>query len=254
MKRHLKLTAAALLASATFAGGAHAQVVGAASTTNVDIDESTVNGGPHSDGEVGINVPALTSTQYVDFLGLQNIIGTDGNDVTTFTATTTDVDDHSSYGRFDFAKVGSYDLYYGEWTQTGDATDGDHTAYYGGTGATSAGNVPSSGTANYSVNGLSDYASNGTPLTGTFTANFNTSELTGSIQNSAIKVDIGIADIVGSEILGFGTANATNPSTSASLAANGDVSGQFFGSAAQALAGIVSFSNNRYDTAFGGER
>src|SRR3546814_19643492 len=76
-------------------------------------------------------------------------------------------------------------------------------------------------------------------LSGTFTANFGAGELTGSIQNSALKIDIGTADIFGSAIAGFGTATATNPSTTATLASNGDVSGQFFGSAAQALAGIV---------------
>lgn len=254
LNTHLKLAAAALLASVAFVGSAHAQVVGESSNTaKVKIDESTVNGGPHSSGEVGINVPALTSTQYIDFLGLQNVLGTDGNGVTTFTATTTDVDDHSTYGRFDFAKVGSYDLYFGEWSQTGSATAGDHTVYYGGTGATSSGNMPSSGSANYTVKGISNYASSGTPLSGTFTANFGAGELTGSIQNSALKIDIGTADIFGSAIAGFGTATATNPSTTATLASNGDVSGQFFGSAAQALAGIVSFSSNQYDTAFGGE-
>src|SRR3546814_18553293 len=88
---------------------------------------------------------------------------------------------------------------------------------------------------------------------GTFTANFGAGELTGLIQNAAHKIDLGTADIFGSAIAGLGTATATNPSTTATLASNGDVSGQFFGSAAQALAGIVSFSSNQYDTAFGGE-
>src|SRR3546814_7523062 len=70
-----------------------------------------------------------------------------------------DVDDHSTYGRFDFAKVGSYDLYFGEWSQTGSATAGDHTVYYGGTGATSSGNMPSSGSANRSEEHTSELQS-----------------------------------------------------------------------------------------------
>src|SRR3546814_19515950 len=124
LNTHLKLAAAALLASVAFVGSAHAQVVGESSNTaKVKLDESTVNGGPHSSGEVGINVPALTSTQYIDFLGLQTVLGTDGHGVTTFTATTTDVDAHSTYGSFHFAKAGSYDLYFGEWTETGSATE-----------------------------------------------------------------------------------------------------------------------------------
>src|SRR3546814_6258418 len=58
LNTHLKLAAAALLASVAFVGSAHAQVVGESSNTaKVKIDESTVNGGPHSSGEVGINVP-----------------------------------------------------------------------------------------------------------------------------------------------------------------------------------------------------
>src|SRR3546814_18938661 len=56
LNTHLKLAAAALLASVAFVGSAHAQVVGESSNTaTVKIDESTVNGGPHSSGEVGIN-------------------------------------------------------------------------------------------------------------------------------------------------------------------------------------------------------
>src|SRR3546814_14606152 len=109
------------------------------------------------------------------------------------------------------------------------------------------------GSAKYTRKGISSWSSRGTPLGGMFMANFGAGELTGSIQNSALKIDIGTAGIFGSAIAGFGTATATNPSTTATLASNGDVSGQFFGSAAQALAGIVSFSSNQYDTAFGGE-
>src|SRR3546814_9628518 len=105
--------------------------------------------------------------------------------------------------------------------------------------------MPSSGSANYTVKGISNYASSGTPLSGTFTANFGAGELTGSIQNSALKIDIGTANIFGSAIAGFGTATATNPSTTSTLARNGDVSGPFFGSDAPALAGIVSFRSNQ---------
>jgi len=251
LNTHLKLAAAALLASAALVGSAHAQTIEweSSNTAKVKIGESTVDGGPHSPEEVGINVPNLDTDDYVDFLGLKNVIGTDGNGVTTFTATTTDVDDHSTYGRFDFAQVGSEDVWYGEWSQTGSASAGDHTVYYGGTGATSAGNMPSSGTVNYSVKGISDYATNSI-LSGTFTADFDYSELTGYIQASnGYKVDIGTADIIGSTIDGNGAVASNSGGT---LASGGDVRGQFFGSSAQALAGIVTFSNNQYDTAFGG--
>ena len=61
--------------------------------------------------------------------------------------------------------------------------------------------------------------------------------------------------IVGSQVVGLGTATASNAATSATLASGGDVSGQFFGSAAQALAGVATFAGSRqYDTAFGGSQ
>jgi hypothetical protein len=229
--------------SGAMAGAAHAQVVGESSdTTKVKIGVSTVSAGSiHVPGRVGVNVPSMLPTQYIDFQGLQGILGTDANGVTSFVNTTQATTDHSKYGRFDYAKVGSHDVYYGEWSQTG------------GTGATADASVPTSGTATYAVKGISNYAGSGAQLTGNFTANFGAGTLTGSIQNAALKVDIGTADIVGSQVIGLGTATASNAATSATLASGGDVSGQFFGSAAQALAGVATFAGSRqYDTAFGG--
>ena len=251
MKAFLKPLTVALLVSAAFAGSAQAQIVGESSDwSKVDIGVSTVSAGTvHVPGRVGIGVPNTGLTTRIDFQGLQGVLGTDGNGVTTFTATTTDVEDHSNYGRFDYAKVGGHDVYFGEWSQTGSASAGDHTVYYGGTGATAAANVPTSGTATYSVKGISDYATNSI-LTGTFTADFDYLELTGFVQASnGYKVDIGTANINGALIAGNGAVASNSGGT---LASGGDVSGRFFGSAAQALAGIVTFSNNRYDTAFGG--
>src|SRR3546814_16837038 len=70
LNTHLKLAAAALLASVAFVGSAHAQVVGESSNTaKVKIADSTVNGGPHSSGEVGLHVPARTSTKKIHILG-----------------------------------------------------------------------------------------------------------------------------------------------------------------------------------------
>ncbi|HEX7783917.1 MAG TPA: Slam-dependent surface lipoprotein [Sphingobium sp.] len=251
---NLKAAVVVLALSTALAGTAQAQVVGDSSNwSNVDIGASTVNGGPHVAGRVGIGVPNTGLSTRIDFQGLQGILGTDGNGVTTFINTTAAETDHSQYGRFDFAKVGSYDVYFGEWSQTGNVTGSTHSVYYGGTGATADANVPLSGTANYTVKGINNYAGTSTPLTGTFAADFGAGTVTGSIQNAALRVDIGTADIIGSTIDGVGTATASNPTTSATLASGGNVSGQFFGSAAQALAGIATFGSSRqYDTAFGG--
>ena len=252
---HLKALGLSLAISSAMAGAAHAQVVGESSDTKVKIAASTVVGGPHSAGKVGINVPSMLTDQYIDFQGLQTTLGTDANGVTSFVNTTQATTDHSKYGRFDYAKVGSYDVYYGEWSQTGSAAAGDHTVYYGGTGATTDASVPTSGTATYAIKGISNYAGSGAQLTGNFTANFGAGTVTGSIQNASLKVDIGTADIIGSQIAGLGTATASNTSTNATLASGGDVSGQFFGSAAQALAGIATFAgSNQYNTAFGGSQ
>ena len=157
---HLKVLGLALGLSSALAGVAQAQVVGGTSdSSKVTIAASTVVGGPHTAGKVGIHVPNLAASQYIDFQGLQTILGTDANGVTTFTAVTGTVTDHSQYGRFDFAKVGSHDIYFGEWKQTASVTAGDHTVYYGGTGASTS--VPSSGSASYSVKGISDYQGKG---------------------------------------------------------------------------------------------
>lgn len=167
---HLKALGLALALSSAMAGAAQAQVVGGTSdSSKVTIAASTVVGGPHSAGKVGIHVPNLAAGQYIDFQGLQSVLGTDANGVTTFTAVTGTVTDHSQYGRFDFAKVSGYDIYFGEWKQTASVSAGDHTVYYGGTGASTS--VPSSGSASYSVKGISDYANKGI-LTGTFNATF----------------------------------------------------------------------------------
>ncbi|WP_447725700.1 Slam-dependent surface lipoprotein [Sphingomonas koreensis] len=247
------VVAAGLCTALTGTARAQAVATGESSDPNkVNIGLSTVQGGPHVKDRVGIGVPRTNLTTRVDFQGLQGVLGTDGNGVTTFVNTTQATTDHSKYGRFDFAKVGSHDVYYGEWSQTGSATAGDHTVYYGGTGATAAANVPLSGTATYNVKGINNYAGTPTPLSGTFTANFGAGTVSGSIQNAALKIDIGTADIVNSTISGSG-AVASNPATSATLASGGNVKGQFFGSAAQALAGIATFAGNRQlDTAFGG--
>lgn len=254
---HLKALGLGLAVSAVMAGTAQAQVVGGSSdTSNVKIAASTVVGGPHTAGKVGIWVPNLTSTQYVDFQGLQSVLGTDANGVTTFINTTGTVTDHSKYGRFDFAKVSGQDIYFGEWSQTGSATAGDHTVYYGGTGASSS--VPSSGSATYSVKGISDYQNRGI-LTGTFTANFTGSggTLTGSLANAASTygVNIGTATIATSGTFTGGGATATG-SGGTTLASSGLVTGRFFGTNVDALAGLVSFSgtNRQYSTAFGGTK
>lgn len=249
---NLNRIAIALAASTAFAGASHASIAGESSdTTKVVVGTSTINGGPHVSGRPGIAVPNTGLGNLVDFQGLQASVGTDGNGVSTINNASSSADDHDTLGVFHFAKVGSANLYFGEWSQTGDVTDGDHTVYYvGDDGGTTT--VPTSGTATYSVKGISDYASKGL-LTGSFTANFGASTLTGSIANSGsgYTVNIGTADIDGVNIIGD---NASATLAGSTVATGGDVSGRFYGSNAAALAGVATFSNRQYDTAFGGTK
>ncbi|SUJ08698.1 Uncharacterised protein [Sphingomonas paucimobilis] len=85
------------------------------------------------------------------FPGLSLYAAPDLNGVRHLNMATSDVADHSSYGDFRFARVGTADLWFGEWSQTGNASAGDHTVYY--VGNTSGTTVPTSGTATYAVKG-----------------------------------------------------------------------------------------------------
>lgn len=249
---HLKMLAIAGMAALTWSGTANAQIVGESTDTGeVVVGTSTINGGPHSSGRPGIAVPSTGLGNLVDFQGLQASVGTDGSGVSTINSPSGVPSDHTNLGVFHFAKVGTANLYYGEWSQTASVGDGTHAVYY--VGDTAGTTVPTSGTATYSVNGISDYANKG-PLTGTFTANFGAATLTGSIANASTGygVNIGTADIDGANIIGEGDATATQ--SGVQVASGGQVSGRFYGSNAAALAGVVAFSGRQYNTAFGGTK
>lgn len=242
------------LATVLTSGTAHAQFAGGSSDTEkVTVGASDVNGGPHVAGRAGIGVPG-TNGRRVDFQGLSVYAAPDLNGVRHLNMASSDVADHSSYGDFRFARVGSADLWFGEWSQTGNASAGDHTVYY--VGNTSGTTVPTSGTATYSVKGISDYANKGA-LTGTLTANFGSGTsgtLSGSLANSATGagVNIGTARIIGASFAGNG---AVATQSGATVASGGAVSGRFFGASAAALAGTVKFDVARqHDTAFGGTK
>lgn len=236
------------------AGSAHAQVVGAVSNNNISAGSSTVNGGPHHSGLPGIGVPSTGTASLVDFAGLTAYGSTDANGVTflNFASPTPPAGsppDHTKLGSFHFAKVSNANVYYGEWSQTASAADGTHATYYAGD--TAGTTVPTTGSATYAVQGISDYASNGA-LAGTFSANFATRQLTGSVSNGNYKVDIGTAAISGANIIGVGGVASVG---GANVATNGSVNGRFFGANAASVAGIVSFANARqYNTAFGGAK
>lgn len=247
------------LSAAMSIGTAHATPAGGSSSSNVVVGTSTVYApGYHTPGLPGVAVQATGFSNLVDFAGLEADVGTggvDSNSVYTVSNPSGIDSDHSTLGVFHFAQVSGANIYFGEWAATADQTAASHTVYYvGDDGGTTT--MPSSGTATYSVKGISDYATNGL-LSGTFNANFlsgTTGTLTGSIASSTTgyTVNIGTAAISGTAIAGAG---ATASQSGTTLATGGAVSGRFYGSNAAALAGIVSFANNvRYNTAFGGSR
>lgn len=255
MNMTYKATLLSALATAMLSSAAHADIAGATTddANSVTVGASTVNGGPHVAGKPGIGVPRTGSDNRVDFAGL-SAYSSSSDGVYTLNYPSTVPSDHTALGVFHFAKVSNANVYFGEWAQTADANDGTHTAYY--VGDTTGTTVPTSGTATYTVKGISDLATNGA-LAGTFTANFasgNSGTLTGSLASATTgyTVNIGTANITGTAFSGNG-ASASQSGTS--LATGGAVNGQFYGSNAAALAGIVSFANNtRYNTAFGGSR
>jgi len=196
------------LATVLTAGTAQAQFAGGSSdTSKVTVGASDVNGGPHVSGRAGIGVPA-TDGRRVDFQGLSLYAVPDLNGVRHLNMASSNTQDHSRYGDFRFARVGSADVWFGEWSQTGNATAGDHTVYY--VGNTSGTTVPTSGTATYTVKGISDYGNTGA-LTGTLTANFG-SGTSGTLRGSLANTATGAAWISARPASSGPTSRATGPS------------------------------------------
>lgn len=244
----------AMAATFALAGAAQAaDIVGAASPATdsqlyVKVGASEVNGGPHSAGKAGIGVGAVSNGKPVDFQGLAAYSApTTVNGVTARTLAmpiTGTPGSHSGMGHFNFVKVGSGDVWFGEWSKDGAAGGfNNRQVYFAGD---RAGTTLPSGTATYAVAGLNRF--NGSNLlSGTFAANFGTGKLTGGLtgggQTLAISANINSAD---ASFAGTAVANGS---------VTGNSQGQFFGANAATLAGIATFAgNSQYDTAFGGSK
>ncbi|WP_394183642.1 Slam-dependent surface lipoprotein [Marinomonas posidonica] len=251
--KKLQLVSAMSLALGTFAfsGMASAAVVGESSNTNyVKVGTATVNGGPHTSGGAGIGVNATGIDNLVNFQGLTVYGAEDAQGVYNlnfpYTGSPTS---HDNLGVFNFAQVGTSDVWVGEWSAYGTSGDSTRTVYYSGANADTS--VPTSGTATYTVVGINNYDGTAASLlNGTLTADFGAATLTGAMTNSSFSkiVSIGTANInsdasvTGSNAAGI--FNGTNVS-------EGTVSAQFYNGQAD-LAGLVDFAGTEYDTAFGG--
>ena len=159
--------------------------------------------------------------------------------------------DHSHLGRLSYSKVGNMDVYFGDWSAvpSGAAvgTKGtNYTAFYSGTGRTT--NLPTTGTATYTVKGINQYHTQNTALlNGTLKADFGKRTLNGEMERAGLNVTINNATI-----------NTVQASFSGKATANkvaGTTRGHFFGNQGAAIAGVAEFDRNpAYNTAFGGTK
>ncbi len=252
MKKLQIISAIAL--TIAFAGLSQAAVVGSSSTLIATVGVSDVNHPPHTPGLAGISVPMPQGMHgVVDFQGLTHYGTIDSNGIYTLSFPYTDApQSHQDLGVFNFAQVGTADVWFGEWSPSGTFDDAKRTVYYVGSNADTA--VPNSGVATYSVTATNNYyLNNNDLLTGTLTADFGAAQLTGSMTNSLYGINIGTTTINSdASVTGTGTATATMLGIFP-LASGGNVSAQFYNGQVD-LAGMVDFNGKVFDTAFGGTK
>lgn len=240
---NIRSIAIALAAGLVAVAGASQAAVssGQSQTTYVTVGgtNDTTPDHPGTLGSPGIGVKAFYNGAMVSFSGLYTSPYLDGNGVASITPADMPAS-HAALGYFDFAKVSGQEVYFGEWSQNGNVTDGTHTVYYSGdnTGTT----VPTSGTATYSIAGIGNYSGAGL-LSGSLDADFAAGTLSGYV---------GAVDL--SATINSATASFSGTAYENNAALSGSTSGNFFGANAAALAGIATFSNNQYDVAYGGSR
>ncbi|MDX7992180.1 Slam-dependent surface lipoprotein [Xenorhabdus littoralis] len=212
-------------------------------TPHIKVGETKPGSGPHGGkgGEPGIGVSSVYGGQITGFAGLTRMAPADSNGIHNISMAGAP-GSHSGMGVFHFSKVANADVYFGEWSQTGQASDSTHTVYYAGKDITT--NIPTDGTATYTVTGINQYSGDNA-LSGTFTADFGDKTLVGSLENTAMT--IGIDARIGAD------AQFTGLATTGGL--EGETNGHFFGDSAASLAGYATFADDSSkDTAFGGSK
>lgn len=159
--------------------------------------------------------------------------------------------DHSHLGRLSYAQVGNLDVYFGDWSNVAPGaavgTKGtNYTAFYSGTGRTT--NLPTTGTATYTVKGINQYHTQNTALlNGTLKADFGKRTLNGEMKRTGLNVAINNATI--------NTAQASFEGKATANKVAGTTHGHFFGNQGAAIAGVADFGrNSELNTAFGGTK
>ncbi|MCM8510802.1 hypothetical protein J0904_01695 [Acinetobacter bereziniae] len=244
----------AVLLSIGLVGAAQAAIVGESSdVSKIEVAATGSLGPTHPNSGVGFGIKDFYNGTVVAFSGFNGYA--DGNGVVRLNPYLPGLPPtHAAIGYANYKQVPTQDVWFGEWNAEAKDASGNrlgtvdpttHTVYYNGKDADTS--VPSTGTANYSVQGVNNY--NGSNLlSGTFTANFATKQLTGSLSDSSRTFNLGTATINNDATISGSNASWTGGPS------GGDVSGQFYNSQSS-LAGIATFvGNNTYDVAFGGKK
>jgi len=275
MKKTHRITSLALSVLAlAVAGSASAATIvgtqtGSSAAKKVEVGASQVPFGPHTAGKAGIGISDYAGGLKVDFQGLtpSSTATALGNGMTAYrlhdpvtAGTPGDPNNpaHNGLGSFSFVKVGSGDVWFGEWSKngnTGSPTYQDRQVYYVGD---KDGYSPATGSAvAYTLTGVHLFGGTNTNLTGSLTANFNARTFHGDLGIGATQIRLGSA---GSQIA-FDTAGHFDAANAGqwigpreTLIYTGRVTGDFFGAGASAVAGIVDFGVPGANIAWGGTK
>ncbi|KLU14201.1 MULTISPECIES: Slam-dependent surface lipoprotein [Xenorhabdus] len=206
-----------------------------------ETDPHLVIGEEHGEPALGITLPTLKGGLF-PASALKKRATLDNNGIYHYEVTQAACGAEDQY--VDIGQVPNTEVYFGEWAQkTPDKSDVTHTVFYAGKDVTT--NLPTGGSATYTVKGLSQYSGKNL-LSGKLVANFGTKKLNGSLSNNSLNIGIN-ANINGNG--GFSGKATANGST------NGVTDGKFFGNSASALAGYAKFDSDRNkDTAFAGAK
>lgn len=179
-----------------------------------------------------------------------------GTDIYAYRQIAAPLTGYPHFGGEVIAKVPGYEVYFGEWAPKGSNTGTGHdnnlnmssslrTVYYVGENPTTS--MPTLTNAQYDVVGIRKYDPDSpatTLSTGTLTANYGggSGTLKGTLTGGAGTVFFGSNALPQTTISSNGTFQNTA----------GTIQGQFYGSGAEALAGIYNAGNSQTSVAFGG--